>query len=93
MASTRSQLTLAIGESHLRESKCLADLVECGSALEKIARAASGAQICHCQISNVVRDRESCVPFRSVDTPVAKRPDEATASEPPRSTRLASVPP
>lgn len=33
------------------------------------------------------------VTFRSVDTPVAKRPREATASEPPRSTMLAIVPP
>lgn len=33
------------------------------------------------------------VPFRSVDTPVAKRPRDATAREPPRSTMLAIVPP
>lgn len=34
-----------------------------------------------------------CIPFRSVDTPVANRPVEATAREPARSTRLAKVPP
>jgi hypothetical protein len=33
------------------------------------------------------------LPFKSVDTPVAKSPREATASEPPRSTILAMVPP
>lgn len=32
-------------------------------------------------------------PLRSVETPVAKRPMEATAREPPRSTMLAMVPP
>lgn len=30
-------------------------------------------------------------PFRSVDTPVAKSPLEATASEPPRSTAIAEI--
>jgi hypothetical protein len=34
-----------------------------------------------------------CVLLRSVDTPVDQRPVDATAREPPRSTRLASVPP
>jgi hypothetical protein len=38
-------------------------------------------------------DGDVCVPLRSVDTPVAKRPVDATAKDPPRSTRLASVPP
>jgi hypothetical protein len=33
------------------------------------------------------------LPFKSVETPVAKRPRDATASEPPRSTMQASVPP
>jgi hypothetical protein len=33
------------------------------------------------------------VPLRSVDTPVANSPRDATASEPPRSTILAMVPP
>jgi hypothetical protein len=32
-------------------------------------------------------------PFKSVVTPVAKRPVDATAKEPPRSTMAASVPP
>ena len=31
--------------------------------------------------------------LRSVDTPVDQRPVDATAREPPKSTRLASVPP
>ena len=33
------------------------------------------------------------VPLRSVETPVAKRPRDATASEPPRSVMQARVPP
>jgi hypothetical protein len=33
------------------------------------------------------------VPLRSVDTPVANSPRDATASEPPKSTILAMVPP
>ena len=31
-------------------------------------------------------EARNSLPFKSVDTPVAKRPLEATASEPPRST-------
>jgi hypothetical protein len=33
-----------------------------------------------------IREKEGFIPFRSVDTPVEKRPREATAREPPRST-------
>lgn len=36
---------------------------------------------------------KSYIPLKSVETPVAKRPLEATANEPPRSTILAIVPP
>lgn len=39
------------------------------------------------------RGEGQCSPFRSVETPVAYKPMEATASEPPRSTMLAMVPP
>ena len=42
----------------------------------------------------ITRDRWGVpLPFRSVDTPVANKPREATAREPPRSTMQASVPP
>jgi hypothetical protein len=33
VTSPRSKLSLAIGEGHLGESQCFADLVESGSAL------------------------------------------------------------
>lgn len=35
----------------------------------------------------VLRLADICLPLRSVDTPVANRPREATAKEPPRSTK------
>lgn len=41
----------------------------------------------------LVAEEKVPVPFKSVDTPVANLPVEATARDPPRSTRLAIVPP
>ena len=43
------------------------------------------------QLELIQHDQEGkCSPFRSVDTPVANRPREATANEPPKSTELQS---
>lgn len=94
MASSRGELTLAVGKRHLCERQGLANLFADGSALEGVAHASTGAQICDFpnQIHTSGR-RLVDSPLRSVDTPVAKRPVDATAREPPRSTRLAMVPP
>lgn len=69
-------------------------LVTGGSTLEDVPRSTAGAEISH-YIRQFGRVTESCmfVPLRSVDTPVEKRPVDATAREPQRSTRLARVPP
>lgn len=50
------------------------------------------APVSHAQVDGG-KKKPTAAPFRSVDTPVAKRPVDATASEPPKSTRLAIVPP
>lgn len=48
MASSRGELTLAVGKGHLCKRQGLANLFADGSALEGVAHAATGAQICDC---------------------------------------------
>jgi hypothetical protein len=51
----------------------------------------AGVEICDLIRSDPVQvEAQNSLPFKSVDTPVANKPLEATASEPPRSTVMIS---
>ncbi len=66
-----------------------------GAGLEFLPDSAAVAQVGDCWLAGarVGQWHAGRPPFRSVDTPVANSPCEATASDPPRSTMLAIVPP
>ena len=59
---------------------------------DSVTNFATGVQVC--DLRGFIRNREDRwdiyfinLPFRSVDTPVENKPRDATANEPPRSTR------
>lgn len=60
--------------------------------LPPVLRYVTAAAEHHC-LSHIKSRRDQHSLFMSVDTPVANRPMDATASDPPRSTMLAMVPP
>lgn len=98
MASSCKHLTLTVAKVDRRIRQRLANYTALATSLVKV-KGERNLNIHLSQVTSalirspILPPEERYVTFRSVETPVANRPREATAREPPRSTMLAIVPP